>query len=132
MPESSEYFIEGLVSLYYLLIHADGRIDDKELAAGRLMCDYEGIDEMSLGKKFEDLNSKSAEDILRGGIKALKMCEKGERLRCLAWITMITNSDGYMDSEEWKLLYRVYHKSLRLKLEDILKVQDTLPKAGHN
>jgi hypothetical protein len=128
MPDSRQDFTEGLVSLYHLLINADGRVDNRELAAGAFMCRQEGIPQDLFERRLAEIAALPREHVLRAGIDALKRCSREEQLRCLAWISHLTNADGYMDSEEWKLLYRIYHKSLRLKLQDILDEQSRLPR----
>jgi hypothetical protein len=33
------------------------------------------------------------------------------------------NADGFMDKDEWQLNYSIYHNELKLRLDDVLRVQ---------
>ena len=45
VTESKSHYLEGLVSLYHLLITADGHVDDKEVKMGEIMKKSENIDD---------------------------------------------------------------------------------------
>jgi hypothetical protein len=44
---------------------------------------------------------------------------------------VIANSDGFMDKEEWVLIYKIYNTELNLSLDDIMKTQRELNKILH-
>ena len=44
---------------------------------------------------------------------------------------VIANSDGFMDKEEWILIYKIYHTELKLSLDEVLKIQKELNMLVH-
>ncbi len=120
-------FLIGIVSFYYLLIHADGNIHEKELSTGELMIEHEGIDDVLFHKYLNEFAEWDRDKVLEQGLDALQQCKIDDQLRVMAWLSRLTNCDGFMDPSEWTLLYEVYYKKLNLKLTDILETQKTLP-----
>lgn len=108
---------------YYLLICADGHVKEKELHLGKKMIAVEGFDD----KKFEDalhvFKSQDKKQIYNACISGLKKMEKKKQIRCVSWLSLIANSDGFMDREEWALIYRIYNDELGISLNEILKAQ---------
>jgi uncharacterized tellurite resistance protein B-like protein len=125
--KQTNYF-GGLVTLYHLLITADGHIDEKELRMGQMMKKHENIDDWEfdhfLGKVAELEKQKLVDEC----VESLKKCDKDWRIKCIAWMSLIANSDGFMAPEEWKLIYYIYNTQLKLNLSDILAMQKTLPR----
>ena len=120
-----------LSNLFFLIIHADGKVSQNELSRGREMMLAEGIDELHFNLMMEDLKLKDKKDILRNSILALKKMERQEQIRCIAWLCVIANADGFMDREEWSLIYSIYQTELNLKLDDVMHVQKRLNKLIH-
>ena len=126
--ENKTQYIESLVLLYHLLIHADGRIDEKELKMGELMKKHEKIGDWEFNHLLDKVSKMDNDETLRDCIASLKKCDYNLQVKCIAWMSLIANSDGFMDPEEWKLIYLLYHKELKLKLSDILEMQKQLPR----
>jgi len=59
-------------------------------------------------------------------VAVLKKLEKKVQIRYIAWMCVIANADGFMDKEEWKLIYRIYHKEMALPLDVIMEEQKTI------
>ncbi len=122
---------ETITGLYYLLICADGTVNEKELLLGKKMIAAEGFDE----KKFEAaLNGYKTQDkaiLYKECLIGLKKLEKQKQIRSISWLCVIANSDGFMDKEEWMLIYKIYDTELGLLLDDILKTQKELNKILH-
>lgn len=123
-----ECYFKGLVTLFHLLVHADGIVDDKEILMGEFMCKHEKIDEYEFNYYLKKYSEKEDETVLNDCITALKKCDYQWRIKCIAWMSLIANSHGFMAQEEWRLLFRIYSVELQLKLEEILYVQRNLPK----
>jgi len=108
---------------YFLLICADGQVKEKELLLGKKMIAVEGFD----GKKFEDavgaFKSQDKKQIYNTCVSGLKKMEKKKQIRCVSWLSLIANSDGFMDREEWALIYRIYNDELGIQLNEILETQ---------
>ncbi len=112
-----------LTNLYYILIYADGHVNDHERASGKWLAKTEGIDVEEFGVQLELLKSRDISTLLTEAIKALKKLSRNEQIRIIAWLCVIANGDGFMDRTEWQTIYRIYHKELNLPLEEIFKVQ---------
>jgi len=126
MIKSNE--LEGLINLYYLLIHADGKVSEKEIRMGEIMCSYEKIDKEIFKHKIETAHQLKKGDVYKMCVKALKNCEHEFNVKCIAWMSLIANSDGFMSSEEWGLIYKLYAYELQIDLKEILIYQKSLPK----
>ncbi len=124
---NTKYF-SGLVSLYHLLIHADGLIDEKEIEIGMLMKKYKNIEEWEFNYYLDKFSSQEKEKTIEDYLNALNDCDYELKIKCIAWMSLIANSDGFMASEEWKLIYYIYGKKLNLDLKDILEIQRQLPR----
>ncbi len=115
-----------LIGLYHLLISADNTVNEKELTFGRAMMKTEGIDENSFKAQMDVLKTKDSVLLLKECIGGLKKIDKTKQIRCLAWLSAIANSDGFMDKDEWELIYKIYHNELGLPLDEIMKMQKEL------
>lgn len=124
-------YMKTVSSLYYLLIHADGKVSEKELVRGRQMMEAEKFDETKFNSLLTTLKTKKRYDIYRDCITGLKSLDPKTQIRCIAWLCVVANADGFMDKDEWMLIYKIYQSELNLKLDDIMKVQKDLNKAIH-
>jgi uncharacterized tellurite resistance protein B-like protein len=120
-----------IIGLYYLVIGADGKITDKEVTLGKKVIAAEGFDEtkfeFTLNKYKQIDRSKLYKDCLEG----LKKLNAQKQIKCLSWMCVIANSDGFMDKREWELIYKIYHTELSLSLDEIMKTQRELNKILH-
>jgi len=128
LTDNKTSYIEGLVSLYHLLINADGYIDKKEIKMGELMKKYENIDDSLFNHLLDKISSQKKNEIISDCVDSLNKCEYELKVKCIAWMSLIANSDGFMAAEEWKLIYFIYNKELNLNLNDILEMQKHLPR----
>jgi uncharacterized tellurite resistance protein B-like protein len=124
-----------LINLYSLLIHADGQIRESEIALGSRMARKEGIDLEEFKLQLVLLKSRDASKIYSECMGALKNLEREKQVRCIAWLCLAANGDGFMDRKEWQFIYGIYHKELGLPLEEIMAKQKELnivPRAPHS
>ncbi len=119
-----------LSKLYFLLASVDGTVKPKEEAIGDAMCSVEGIEARVFAETLLVLKSENRAVILNESIKALKSMSRAEQIRCIAWMCVIANADGFMEKVEWQLIYKIYHKELNLPLEEILGEQKKLGAAS--
>jgi uncharacterized tellurite resistance protein B-like protein len=126
MKIQSEF--EGFTALYYLMIEADGIVTDKEIAMGKLMCKHEQFDELEFQLRMNKYKKMNKQEIYKECIKNLLSCSQTSQLRCMAWMSNIANCDGFMSTEEWKLLFSIYKKELKINQQDIILLQKQLPK----
>ena len=115
-----------LTQLYFILIYADGHVNEHEQSTGKNLVKSEGLEEEDFKVQLELLKSKSKTVVLEGCIKGLKKLDRNQQIRMIAWLCVIANGDGFMDRSEWQLIYKIYHKELHLPLEEIFKVQKEL------
>jgi len=115
-----------MTNLYFLLIYADGKVNDRETSLGKKMMVAEGFEEKGFEAALESLKAKDKTVLFNECVKALKKLEVKAQIRCIAWLCVIANSDGFMDKEEWVLIYKIYHTELKLSLDDIMKTQKEL------
>ena len=115
-----------LTQLYFILINADGHVNEHEWSTGKNLVASEGLEEGEFRVQLELLKSKSKPLLLEECIKSIKKLDRNRQIRMIAWLCVVANGDGFMDRSEWQLIYRIYHKELRLPLEEIFKVQKEL------
>lgn len=115
-----------LTQLYFILIYADGQVNDHERLSGASLVQLEMLDEAEFRVQLEYLKSKNREAILADCIQSLKRLNRTQQIRVIAWLCVVANGDGYMDKAEWQLIYNIYHKELNLPLEEIFQVQKEL------
>lgn len=124
-------FTSTITGLYYLVICADGKISEKELALGKKMIKAEGFDENKFQLTLESFKLKERTGLYSDCLAGLKGLDKERQIRCISWMCVIANSDGFMDKEEWVLIYKIYNTELNLTLDDIMKTQRELNKILH-
>lgn len=115
-----------LTQLYFILIYADGHVNDHERSSGKTLIKMEGFKEEEFRVELELLKSQDPGALLSDCIKDLKRLDRKQQIRMIAWLCVVANGDGFMDKSEWQLIYRIYHKELNLPLEEIFKVQKEL------
>ncbi len=128
LTDEKTHFFSGLVTLYHLLINADGYVDEKELKMGQVMKKHEKIDDWEFNSYLKKVAEQSHERIIESCIASLKKCDYADQVKAIAWMSLIANSDGFMAPEEWKLIYKIYNNELHLRLSDILDTQKQLPR----
>ncbi len=119
-------YLESLVSLYQLLINLDGHVDEKEKKIGETMRKQEGIEEWKFNYYLKRVEKLDRAQLLQLIITSLSKCDYESQVRCIAWVSNIANSDGFMSPEEWKLIFYIYDTRLKLDIKDILEVQKKL------
>ena len=117
-----------LTRLYFLLVYADGSVNEKELSTAKQMVKVEGINEEEFTVQIKLLTSKDKDAVYAESMVGLKQVSVKDQVRIIAWMCVIANADGFMDRSEWQLIYKIYHKELNLPLHDIFAVQKELNK----
>jgi uncharacterized tellurite resistance protein B-like protein len=120
-----------IIGLYYLVIGADGKITDKEISLGKKVMKAEGLDEAQFDSLLAHLKATDQDKLYKDCLVGLKQLTALKQIRCISWMCVIANSDGFMDKREWELIYKVYHTELSLSLDDIMKTQRELNKILH-
>lgn len=115
-----------IIRLYYMLIYSDGKVNDGEISSGKRMIQSEGISEQEFMIQLDSLKGKDTAVIYRETLTELKRLKPERQIRCIAWLCVLANSDGFMDRTEWQFIYKIYHKELQLPLDVIMEVQKDL------
>jgi hypothetical protein len=90
------------------------------------MAQREGVGENFYRLHLENIRSCRKQEIMERTIVGLKRLQREEQINILAWVSLIANSDGFMDVSEWSLIYRIYHDELKLELKDVISRQSEL------
>lgn len=114
------------IKLYYLLTHADGEVHEKEKEVGEKMLWHEAKSKDNFNEQLSLLEQTDNEVIFEESINELRKFDKNDQINCLAWMCLIANADGFMDKNEWQLIYDIYHKKLSLNLSEITARQKEL------
>jgi uncharacterized tellurite resistance protein B-like protein len=120
------YYKTTLIKLYYLLVSADGTVNDREISAGRQMIKAEGISEFDFNRVQDSLRKRNSGVVYSECLEELKKLSHENQVRCIAWMCVIANADGFMDKTEWHFIYTLYHAELALQLDEIMKEQKKL------
>ena len=120
-----------ITSLFYLLIYADGSVNEKELHRGKQMMMAEGIEEEKFKSRIEQLSTIPSDILYKNCLTGLHKMNKVQQIKAIAWLCVVANADGFMDKKEWMLIYKIYHTELGLKLDEIMKTQRELNKIIH-
>lgn len=112
--------------LYFLMINLDNTVNDKELSLGKQMITIEGFSESEFNIQLERIKLLDSNALNNEILADLRKLNRDQQIRCIAWMCVIANADGFMDRKEWQLIYKIYHKELQISLEEIMKVQNEL------
>ncbi len=115
-----------IIRLYYMLIYSDGKVNDGEVSLGKRMIQAEGISESEFVFQLDSLKGRDVAIIYKETLAELKRLKTDRQIRCIAWLCVLANSDGFMDRAEWQFIYKIYHKELQLPLDVIMEVQKDL------
>lgn len=115
-----------IIRLYYMLIYSDGKVNDGEVSLGKRMIQAEGISESEFVFQLDSLKGRDVAITYKETLAELKRLKTDRQIRCIAWLCVLANSDGFMDRAEWQFIYKIYHKELQLPLDVIMEVQKDL------
>ncbi len=124
-------YMSVFAKLYHLMVRVDNNINEKELTIGKQMISIEGFSETEFNNQLEKLKKAEPGFVYTDCVKDIKRLERIQQIRCIAWMCVIANADGFMDKAEWQFIYRIYHKELQIPLDDIMKVQNELIRLTH-
>lgn len=109
-----------------MLIHSDGKVNEGEISLGKKMIQAEGIGEHEFDAILKGLEGRELSQIYQQTLADLKRLSNKQQIRCIAWLCVLANADGFMDRVEWQFIYKVYHKELQLSLNVIMETQKDL------
>lgn len=115
-----------LTHLYFMLIHADGKVNEREIALGQLLVKHEGLDAEEFNVQMILLKSKDQSKLYHDSVLSLKKLDRKKQINCVAWLCVVANADGFMDRTEWQFIYKLYHTELHLPLDEVMNKQKEL------
>lgn len=124
---SRTFFTDTLIKAYHYIVHADGRIDDKEVELGQKMIAEEKIPPEVFTQKMAILDNEKPEELIKTLKIDLKKLSQKDQIKIIAYMSNIANADGFMDPTEWRMIYQLYKDELNLNLDDILTQQKKIP-----
>lgn len=119
---------ETILGLVHLVVNADGEVKDKELELVNKMIQVESLSHKDASVLLSQFKDKDTSKLFDDCIKDLKKADRVTQINFLAWLCVIANADGFMDQEEWALIYRVYHKELNLETNEVMNRQKDINK----
>ena len=126
MEEVRSTFEQVFIYLYYLMLSADRIADLNELKLGSKIIKLEKLDKTAIMNKIDVLTSISREKIFDDGQAFLKTLDKEEQLKCLAYIKLISKTDGSVHTKEIDLINSLSSNELKISLADISKKEKEL------
>ncbi|MBS1557698.1 MAG: TerB family tellurite resistance protein [Bacteroidetes bacterium] len=115
-----------LFKLIHLLVYADSSPNEKEIQSGLHAAKIEGVSENEFVALIEALKKRTGSVVYSEAIEDLKKQSRDTQIRCIAWLCLIANADGFMDKTEWQFIYKIYHTELKLPLDAVLQKQKEL------
>ena len=120
-----------ITKLYFLLIHADGKVNEREISLGQQMVSSEAIDADEFKVEMVLLKSRDAAKIYSDSLAGIKKLDREKQIRIIAWLCLVANGDGFMDRTEWQFIYKLYHNELHLPLDEVMSKQKELNRSHH-
>jgi uncharacterized tellurite resistance protein B-like protein len=115
-----------ITNLYFMLIHADGKVNEREISLGQQLVHHEGLDAEEFNVQMILLKSKDQLKLYGDSVENLKKMDREKQINCIAWLCVVANADGFMDRTEWQFIYKLYHHELQLPLDDVMNKQKEL------
>jgi uncharacterized tellurite resistance protein B-like protein len=109
----------GLLNLAYLLISADGVIDEKEKQALKRIKENEAIPDDVFNEFEKGVLVLKERDIYQTGIDNINLCSDTEKIRAFVILYKLSEVDGHVHAKEVRLLlYSI--KSAFVEFDDVV------------
>ncbi len=123
---TENHFNNGLLFLSYLIMVADGILDEVELDALKKICRHEGISLDYLDNFIRYTKVLPEKEVYNKGLEEIAMCNDEEKLRVFGWLYRISEVDGTVHVKEIRfLIYSL--KEAGIDFENIISAKDKLP-----
>lgn len=126
--DQNQYF-DVLTHLFFLIVHADGKVSEKELQYGEKIILHEKLSAEEFSTKLKDLAKIGSHELIYNrALGMLRKLPKEKQVKCIAWLCLTANSDGFMDPKEWAFIYDMYAKELNLTTAEVMGEQQRIHK----
>ncbi len=123
---TDNHFNNGLLFLSYLIMVADGILDEVELDALKKICRHEAISLDYLDNFIRYTKVLPEKEVYNKGLEEIAMCNDEEKLRVFGWLYRISEVDGTVHVKEIRfLIYSL--KEAGIDFENIISAKDKLP-----
>ena len=126
MKQHITLFTQAFTHLYFLMLSADKIADIKELEIGNKIIKKEQLNKDEIMKGLDELSSVPRNEILAQSLSFLNQLPIDERLKCLAYISLVAKSDGEIDSNESELLTNLCKNELNISLNQVYAFEEQL------
>jgi hypothetical protein len=116
-----------LAKIFYLMADIENGIGHEELMVMHKIMKLEDVPE-SIFKiaELQYTGLKSVNEKTADCIKSLEQLNEDDRIKCLAWMSLIANSDGTLGDEEWSLISDLYVDVFDINVRAVLEVRAEL------
>lgn len=122
---ANTHFKNSLLLLSYLIMYADGELDELETKAIQKICAHEGISDDELKQFLEEAKNMREKDIYYKGLEEIHYCSDEDKIRIFAWLYLISEVDGNVHVKEVRfLLYSA--KKAGIEFDDVVKESKNL------
>lgn len=123
---TDNHFHNGLLLLSYLVIAADGKLDDEEKEALKKICEKENISIEYMNNFLRYAMVLPEKEVYTKGLEEIDHCSHEEKLRAFSWLYRISEVDGMLHVKEVRfLLYSL--KAAGIDFDDILAEKEKYP-----
>lgn len=125
-PQQDTMIKQCLVDFCCLVAMADGTISEKERGAIEKMCELERISSEQFSARSKVTRQRDGKSVVDDIVVFLRTLPRPVQINIVAWASVIANCDGFMSSEEFSLLYHMYHDTLGIEQKEIMERQREL------
>jgi uncharacterized tellurite resistance protein B-like protein len=123
---STDLKMQLLAELFYLISSADAVLDIRELKMGNAMLRLENISPQEFNELLNELSGEERATIYRRMVQRLEGATREDQLIALAWMKIISLSDGYVHEKETELIMKVAAEEVGIDSRKILEKQAVL------
>ncbi len=123
---TSDHYRKSLLYLSYLIINADGVLDESESKALEKICEFEGIEKEMLDTFLEDVKKMTERRVYEISVDEIILCSEEEKVKAFAWLYRISEADGKVHAKEVRFLLYA-SRLMGIKLDDIIEYSKNYP-----
>lgn len=123
---TDDHYQNSILLLSFLLMNADGVLEDSETDAISKICKYEKIPKDTWSQFLDEVTDYSEKQVYDLGIEEVSNLGDENKLKVFAWLHRISEADGNVHVKEVRfLLYSI--RKAGIEFEDVLRVSKGFP-----
>ena len=123
--KSTDNYTEALITGYYYVLIADGKVDPKELHYGKAMIEKEGITLETFESALDKLSKVKASKIMDMLLEKLDKLEVEKQTRVIAYMIKVSNADGERDASEISSIQDITNH-FSIHINDIISMKEKI------